>query len=226
MPDANGQMQLQDFRQELNNRGFDGYTPADQDTLINRGYFYVARKFEWYWRQALYNGVVPANGQVNVADVGSLTGFKNIEAVYLKGAPTATSYTRLKALTEEEFRETYWPEYNQGIKDTIPNAYYIDGNTLYLLPVMTSVGSATVDVKYYKRPVALVDNTDVSILPVDLDEAIVLAALIRCHERANELTNAAVAQRNLDEIIDDLKDLEETRMLDQPSRVLPDDTWL
>src|SRR5262245_16040205 len=51
MPDANGQMQLQDFQAELQRLGFDGYSPNDLASYVNRGYFHVARKNRWYWEQ-------------------------------------------------------------------------------------------------------------------------------------------------------------------------------
>lgn len=227
MPDANGQFQLQDFREELNARGFDGYTPAQLNTLINRGYFYIARKFEWYWRQTTANVVIPSNGQIDVADTGTLTGFKNIESVYVKDAPSAGKYSRIEAVNENEFRTKWWPPANESPASTqdTPEVYYIDGKILHILPLLTSPGVASVDLKYYRRPQALATDTAVSIMPVDLDEAILLAALVRCHKRANEFTNAAVATNDLDEMIDDLKDLEGTRMLDQQDRVIPDTSW-
>ena len=44
MPNAAGQMFLSDYVAELQAMGFDGYSPADLESYINRGYFYVARK--------------------------------------------------------------------------------------------------------------------------------------------------------------------------------------
>jgi hypothetical protein len=130
--DSNGQMQLVDFRTELINRGFDGFLPADLNMLVNRGYFFIARKVPWYWGMANYSVAVPTTGQIAVTDVGNVLGFKSVEAVYLKRS--ATSYERLNPLTEQEFRSAHLPGYQEGVRGD-PANYYIDGTTLWVLPV-------------------------------------------------------------------------------------------
>jgi hypothetical protein len=62
--------------------------------------------------------------------------------------------------------------------------------------------------------------------PVHLDEAIKLASRISAHTRANEPTLAAIAESDLEEIFDDMRDDEENIMEEQQERVKPDDTWL
>ncbi|RPJ55687.1 MAG: hypothetical protein EHM23_25400 [Acidobacteria bacterium] len=221
--DSNGQMQLVDFRTELINRGFDGFLPADLNTLINRGYFYVAHKVPWYWGMANYSVAVPTTGQIQVNDVGNVLGFKSMEAIYYKR--TAASYERLYPLTEQEFRDTHLPGYHEGVKGE-PSVYYIDGQTLWVLPAPSSAGTKTIELRYNKRPAALIADTDVPVTPVDYDEIILTAALVRAHKRANEINLAMAAQQDLDESFGDALDLESTRMQDQQERVTPDDSWL
>lgn len=222
MPDANGQLQLQDYVSELKARGFDGFQDADLKSLVNRGYLYVARKFPAYWDMANYSGSVPANGQVEVSDTGSLIGFKSVEAVYWY--QSSTSYVRLVPLSERDFRDQWLREYQQGTRAN-PQVYYIDGNTLWVLPVMANP-SGTLEIRYNKRPTPMTSDTAVPVTPVDFDEVIMTAALVRCHKRANETELAIVAQQELEEALDDIRDIDGSRMQDQQDRVSPDDTWL
>lgn len=223
MPNAYGQMTLADFRTELINRGFDGFLPADLNALINRGYFYLARKVPWYWGVNDYSVAVPANGQISVSDVGTLLGFKSVEAVYYKRA--ADQYQRLAPLSESDFRSNYLPQYQEGVKGE-PSNYYIDGSTLWVLPAPQTPGTKTIEIRYYKRPAAMVADSDVPVTPVDYDELILTAALVRAHKRANEISLAMAAQQDLEEAFGDMLDLENTRMQDQQERVTPDNQWL
>ncbi len=223
MPDANGQMQLVDFRQELKNRGFDGFSDADLTQLINRGYFYVARKTQTYWDAKDYSGPVPADGKLSVLDTGAINGFKSVEAVYFKNGST---YTRLDPIDNSVFRESYFPDYQRGGTAGAPSVYYIDGNTLWVLPKLASVGTATIELRYNSRPTPLLANSEVPITPIDYDEVIMLSGLVRAHKRANEMQLAIVVQSDLDEAFDDIRDLEATRMRDVQERVVPDDGWL
>jgi hypothetical protein len=216
-------MQLVDFRTELINRGFDGFLPADLNVLVNRGYFFIARKVPWYWGMANYSVAVPTTGQIAVTDVGNILGFKSVEAIYLKR--TATSYERLHALTEGEFRDSYLPGYQEGDRGD-PAVYYVDGVTLWVLPAPSSAGTKTIELRYNKRPAALTADTDVPVTPVDYDELILLAALSRAHKRANEINLAMIVEQDLQEAFGDMLDLESTRMQDQQERVLPDNGWL
>ena len=221
--DSNGQMQLVDFRTELINRGFDGFLPADLNMLVNRGYFFIARKVPWYWGMANYSVAVPTTGQIAVTDVGNVLGFKSVEAVYLKRS--ATSYERLNPLTESEFRSAHLPGYQEGVRGD-PANYYIDGTTLWVLPVPASAGTKTIELRYNKRPSAMTVDTDVPVTPVDYDELILLAALSRAHKRANEISLAMIVEQDLQEAFGDMLDLEGTRMQDQQERVTPDNGWL
>jgi hypothetical protein len=223
MPDANGQMQLIDFRGELKSRGFDGFSDQDLNQLINRGYFYVARKTQTYWDSKDYSGAVPSDGKVSVLDTGAIVGFKTVEAVYFKSGST---YIKLDPIDDSQFRESYFPAYQRGETAEAPTVYRVDGNTLWVLPKVKSVGSATIELRYNSRPTPLTADNMVPITPVDYDEVIMLSALIRAHKRANEMQMAIVVQADLDEAFDDIRDLEQTRSREQQERVVPDNGWL
>jgi hypothetical protein len=223
MPDANGQMQLIDFRNELKSRGFDGFSDQDLNQLINRGYFYVARKTQTYWDAKDYSAPVPADGKLSVLDTGAITGFKTLEAVYIK---TGDKYERLDPLDDSLFRERWFPDYQRGSRAGQPSKYYIDGSTLWLLPKMTTVGSATVELRYNSRPAPLLSDNEVPITPIEYDEVIMLSGLIRAHKRANEMQMAIVVQADLDEAFEDIMVVEQTRSREQQERVVPDNSWL
>jgi hypothetical protein len=224
MPDANGQMFLSDFRTELQARGFDGFNAADLNSMINRGYFYIARKFPWYWRQATASIPYPAAGFVSVADTSvDFPGFKNVRAVYLEGV-TPQSKVRLIPLDDKDAFDRVFAEVDRGVTGT-PNSYWIDENKLYALPKLSPVGSAQLEIHYNKRPAAMTADSSIAVTPVDLDEGILLAALYRCHKRALETDLAMSAQMELMEFFDDLKDLEGDREDDLQERVRPDNQW-
>lgn len=225
MPDVNGQMFLSDFRTELKNRGFDGFADSELNTLINRGYFYVARKFPWYWREDDVTLAFPASSSLAVGDLSASTpGLKNVRAVFMKNIPSTGVITRLDALDEDEFYNTWWQEYESGVTG-IPQKYFIDKQVMWLLPKVGASYSGSLEIHYHKRPQALSSDSSISIMPVDLDEVILLAALVRCHKRSQEPGLATVAQIDLEEAFDDLRDLEGTRYEDLQERVRPDDTW-
>ena len=216
---------LSDFRSELLVRGFDGFSAADLNAMINRGYFYVARKFPWYWKQASFSFPYPASGSVSVADTNAnVTGFKNMRAVYLVGVPNGNSKVRLTPLDSTEAFDGKFVELGRGVTG-VPDSYFINQDQLYLLPKLSSPGAATVEIHFNKRPAAMAADGAVPVTPVDLDEAILLAALDRCHKRALEPQFAAVVQMELEEFFDDMRDLEGDREEDLQERVRPDNSW-
>jgi hypothetical protein len=49
---------------------------------------------------------------------------------------------------------------------------------------------------------------------------------VRAHTRSNEISLAQLARLDVEEAFDDMRDLEEDRMEEEMTRVLPDDSWL
>jgi hypothetical protein len=225
MPNAEGQFQLQDFVTELINRGFDGFSNADLKTFVNRGYFHVARKAPWYWEQSTDEFTI-TQGQHSVElwpiTGGELPYFSSLDKLYMT---TAGKEMRIKPMRDDTFFEgwLYKDLTNPQFRGE-PTEYYVFEGKLYLLS--PPIGDRTFRAHFHRQVALLKQDDDVPITPVTLDEAIVLAALIRAHKRANEPTLVAVTQAELEEFFDDMRDDEEMRMAEQPDRMLPDNTWL
>lgn len=224
MPDANGKYYLSDYIAELQARGFDGFSSQDLTTYINRGYFHVARRSQWYWEQTT-DAFTLTPGQYRVPlwpqASGELPNFRSLDKLVVT---TATETQVLKPLDDDKFFPYLGQDNTLSTYRNEPTGYYIWQNYLYILP--PPVASRDFLAYYHQRMTALVNPTDQPITPQHLDEAIVLAALIRCHKRANEPTLAQLAEQDLEEFFDDMRDDEENIMGEQLDRVRPDNTWL
>jgi hypothetical protein len=225
MPNTEGQFQLQDFVAELMVRGFDGFSNADLKTFVNRGYFHVARKAPWYWEQASDEFTITAGQYTTelwpIAN-GELPYFSSLDKLYLT---TAGKERRITPMRDDEFFEQWlYKDLSNPQFRGEPVSYYVFEGRLYILsPPSTDM---TFRAHFHRQVALLKEETDVPLTPASLDEAIVLASLIRAHKRANEPTLVAVTQAELEEFFDDMRDDEEMRMSEQPDRMLPDNTWL
>ena len=221
MPTATGKLTFQDFKLQLIARGFEGYSDADQGQLINMGYRYIARKMPWAWENATVTQVLnPGTATVALAGMTTL-GADNIDHVLLVTDPYRS---RLQPLSEEEFLKTWsyldlTAPKNQGI----PRAYYVFEGKLYILPPPQVQVSVEVHLKSYLTD--MVAPTDTHAMPQILDEVILNAALMRAHERANEVTLAQEKQSRIDEAIGDMLQDDVWSMTERQDRVLPDDQW-
>lgn len=227
MPDANGQWYAADHVADLQTRGFDGFIPAVLLDMVNDGYFAIARKSQWYWERTSDAFTLnPGSPFVTVGQGGTeLPNFRGLEKLYVT---TAGQQRKLKPLSDDEFFEQwFYKDLTATQSRGEPSGYYIYGSKLYILPPPD--GARDFVAYYRQRVVKLTLNTDTTglpITPVHLDEAIKLASRIRAHQRANEPSLAQVAEGELEEIFDDMRDDEENLMEEQPDRVLPDNTWL
>jgi len=223
MPTASGQYQLNDYIVELQNRGFDGFSPADLTTYINRGYMHVARRSTWYWEQTTDNfTLTPGQFNVTLWPLGTeLPNFKSLDKVVV----TTANHT---AVLEPQGDEEFWPNLGLDLTQTSiqgePTEYYVFQQKLYILPPPQAQRDF---LAYYHRRVSpLVAATDAPITPQHLHDAILQGALIHCHKRANEPPLAQFTEQLLEEFFDDMRDDEEMLMAEQLDRVSPDDTWL
>lgn len=233
MPTTNGNQVLDEFVAELQAMGFSGFQVADLVRYINRGYMHVARKNRWYWEQTT-DSFQLTPGQFSVplwpAAAGELPNFRSLDKLYITDAGRQV---RLEEMDDDEFF-TDWLSLDLTQTQWRGNAtkYKLWNNQLYLLspPGVTTNFLA----HYHQRVTPLSDAvkyptanyTDVPITPPHLDEAILMAAKIRCHKRALELTLADQERVDLEEVFDDMKD-DEAELVDEGfHRVSPDDTWL
>jgi hypothetical protein len=223
MPTASGQLQLQDYLAELVTRGFDGYSVNDQTAYVNRGYFNVARRSTWYWEQTTDQFTVnPGQFAISLWPLGTeLPNFKSLDKLV---CTTANQTRRMRVMSDEEFYKYLGMDLTQTQFRGEPYSYYIFQQQLYILSPPQAARDFVA--YYYQRTTPLVQPTDVPITPQHLDEAILIAALIRCHKRASELTLAAELENDLQEFFDDMRDDETMLMGEEVERTSPDNKWL
>jgi len=222
VPNANGQLQLQDYDAALVARGFDGYQPQERAQIINLGYRYVARKNTSAWERSFHDYTVnPGDPPISMAGAMPL-GMDNIASVYVISDP----YRRkLEVMDQGVFEEQYLPLDLTAAKNrSVPSWYYVFEEAVYLLPPPQSV--ITVRVHYIKYLPDMVAATDIPATPQILDEVILDAALVRAHRRAHELELANEAQTRINEALMDILADDVWLMEEQQERVVPDNQWL
>jgi len=222
VPTANGQLQLADYDAALLARGFDAFQPAERAQMINLGYRYIARKFPFFWERSSHVYII------NPGDVPlSIQGGAPLTANSVIGVDiTADPYRRkLEVATQEYFRRRWqYQDYTAQQNRAIPSRYYVYAGSLYLLPPPQA--QITVTVFYYQYLADMIATTDTPVTPQVYDEAILDAALVRCHRRAHELQLAGEAQARVDDALDDMLSDDIWEMEELQERVLPDDQWL
>jgi hypothetical protein len=214
-------MNLGQFETELIARGFDGFSSEDRYRYINWGYHAIAKKYLWYWE------ATSATFTVNPGDspVALETVMPSFRSLQLLLGTTANFRKKLVPLSDQAFFEQWLPmDLSAAANRGEPHSYYIYDGKLYILPPTSSVRAFEA---HYKRRLAdMVSASDEPVTPDHLDEAILLAALARCHKRANEINLAQVVQIDLEDFLDDMRTDEELLMEEQTDRISPDDTWL
>src|SRR5215471_14099802 len=157
---------------------------------------------------------------------GELPYFRSLDKVYIT---TAQYAGKLEPLSDDDFTDQWLSQdLTQVAARGTPSWYMVWNQLLYILPPP----SVPMDfIAHYTRRIAPMTHTtpgttDVPITPPHLDEAILLAAKVRCHTRAQELSLAATANAELMDVFDDMADDDTEIMDEQLDRVSPDDTWL
>jgi len=228
VPSPNGQNYLADYVAELQALGFDAFQPAELETYVNRGYMYVARKSRWYW-ETTTDTLTLAPGAYNAQlwPLGTeLPYFKSLDRVYI------TTYNfagKLEPMSDEEFARNWLNiDLSQPAVRGTPSRYKVWNQFLYILsPPQTSLDF----IIHYHRRIAPMTHavpgvSDLPITPPHLDEAILLAAKLRCHTRAQELTLANQASAELADVFDDMRDDDAEVEHEVQERAHPDDQWL
>jgi hypothetical protein len=204
----------------LKNRGFDGFEPEDLDRYINWSYFEIARKGRWFWEDSYIDATFQP-GDVYFAS-SAVPNFRELKEVY---SIQPDREGKLLRLSEGEFKQNWLPlDLTTPQFRAQPDSYYFLHDQLYLIPPPEV--AITVRVFYYARVVPLVAEGDTPITPADMDEAIILGALKRTHTRANEPTQAALRDADLQAVVADMHTDEVMRDEEYQERVEPDDTWL
>lgn len=227
MPDPFGKYNLLDFRTDLQQRGFDRFTPEVLDAMINRAYFAVAAKSRWEWeRTTVAFTLTPGQYYVSTTPhdpyTPAIPNFRSVERIYIT---TAGYQKKLQLMKEDDFFQNYLgldltnPDYRNE-----PSHYFLYDERIYVLSPPSMARSFVAYV--FQRPDQLMTEFDYPITPQHLDEAIINAARVRAHTHSNEPGLSTFARADLEEIFDDMRDDEEEDMHEYQERVSPDNTWL
>jgi hypothetical protein len=222
-------MTLVDFDAELIARGFDAFAQPTRFRYINWGYMRIARRARWLWEQTSFaTDLSPGDTGIgawdDVPDSNHPIGFlKSVTKVYIVN-PT-TRRAKLRPLSDDEFFERWFTlDLTNASSRSTPMGYYTWEEKIWILPPPDEL--VTVRVHYKQQMQELVGDGDIPLTPPDLDEAIITAALVRCHKRASELSLMQQNQSELEEVFTDMATDETFLEEEQPSRVSPDDSWL
>lgn len=215
-------MTANDFLIELQNRGFESYGPVNLVRYLNMGGRYVANRTRAFWEVTNWPITVTA-GNVSV-DLSTLTGVKSVDRVI---GTTDGFRRKLNPLDDDSFFKKWLPmDLTAAGNRNEPSGYFIDQQKLWIIP--PPVNDRTFTVYGRRRWVDLDPNalSGTPITPVDCDEAILTAALIRCHLRSNEWDIATTLRGDLEEAITLILDEDELLMDEQQERTEPDHSWL
>jgi hypothetical protein len=214
-----------ELRTELQNRGFDGFLTTDLDRYINWGNFDLARRL----RLPIIE-VAPfftlTQGQYRYA-MSALT--PQIKSVRRLIVTTDGNERQLNPLSEQEFWRSYAPvgfvdPSNAMVNDwqsTVPEWYYVYQGYIIVVPAVA--GTLTFQVESWQQVTALVQDSDVHLIPEDSEELLITAILRICHTRANEpdLANGKLAELELK--IKDVQDDESFTMEELPEQTVKED---
>jgi hypothetical protein len=225
MPTASGQLQLNDYDQELIDQGFDGISQSRRFRWINFAYQRIAAKFPWLWEKTSVDAVINP-GEYFLDFTVDLPNFRSLDFLYVV---TAGQNRRLRPVDDDQFYDTWLSlDLTAAANRGEPAWYKIEDNELYILPPPQA--ARTIRAKYHRR-ITILSNTvpgttDTPITPQYLDEAILIAALSVAHKRTHELQLAAQAEVDLGDWVDQMKIDEEWQDVNDQERVSPDDSWL
>jgi hypothetical protein len=211
-------MTLTELDAELIARGFAGFSPAQRTRYINWGYFQVARASRWWWEK---------DSEDLAFAVGDFR--KALAATFdssLKAVVTSPNDRRraLKPLSEQDFLENWYPldlAGTGGRGDSTQYFIWAEEAIQYLYLIPPPDAAMTVHHIFSQEVVPLAAGGDSLITPDEMDEAVVLAALIRCHMRANEQELAMTARGMLEEAFDLQLNVDGLKMDEEVERVEP-----
>jgi hypothetical protein len=198
-------MNRAEIRTELKNRGFDGFLDTDLNRFINWGYFDLARRIRvreietaspftltpGAYRQSLSALSPPAKAIRSV--VVTTDGFEH----------------PLTPMDEKPFWRS-WAEEGFGVEGSTiatehqgePQQYYIYDGALIVMPAPETTRDFLVS--GWDRVTELTADSSIYALPMEYEEALLIACQKQCHRRANELERARQAEGDLRVIVEDI----------------------
>jgi hypothetical protein len=232
MATLSGQLQFNDYDQELIYAGFDAISPNRRARWINFGYRRVANRFPWLWESTSADVVLSPGDfaigfadNANVAGPKDIVGFRTLDRLYI----ISPNYEqRLQPMSDDRFTFDWAPfDLSVSQKRGEPCWYHIADNKLYVLP--PPQGSRTFRVKYKRRVTDLSNTTpgvtDTPITPQHLDEGILMAIFSHAHKRVHEIQLASVAEADLGDWFTQMLIDDDWQDEYYPERIQPDDTW-
>jgi len=182
---------LADFDTELSARGFDALDQSQRISYINFGYYEIARRSRWMWEQTTHDFTLAA-GAFSIA-TSDIPNFRTLRAVV---GTTGDRERKLDPMDDNDFLAD-WAALDLSASEHRgePDSYTVWNNKVYVLPPPSSSRDFTAH--YWQKVVALTLAAPDPITPVDLDEGILLAALIRCHHRVYEHERAGEMRREV-----------------------------
>ena len=222
MPTTTGKLQLQDFDQALIVRGFDGFQQSERYQMINFGYRDIANAFPYSWEESYQDfTIAPGSFTIPMAGGSPLTP-SSIETVIL----TTDPYRRILTpeTDDQRFKRKWlWNDLTAQAMRGQPAKYYVWQSQIYLLPPPQF--QVTFRIFFHQWLPDMVQITDTHVMPQAFDEAILDAALVRCHRRAHELSLAADAQARVEDAVFGMLQNDFWSMEELQERTLPDDQW-
>jgi hypothetical protein len=192
-----GDLTLADFRNELKFRGFDGFLDADLNKYVRWGEYHVARTARYLWQEKQTDVILdPGEYRVTDTDIPNLKSVKKVLVI--------DPYENENPLGVIEDDNFFFDEY--GAHDLTlpvhrgePSRYFVTADSVLILPPPEV--QRTVRVHYWAGAAGMREETDKTGMPPDMDEAVLVAAEIRCHTRARQLEFANESRMALNEIL-------------------------
>lgn len=219
-----GALTRTDFRLELKSRGFSGFTDDALNRYINWGLFEIARKAPWTWEKAEVTIAIDPGEHINILGHESVvTELKLIRSINQLYLVTPGFESKMKILDDREFFE-HWLRLplatDAGLRAT-PHFYRLWARKLYTLPPADT--AHTIRAHVTNRFPVMDDETDKTPMPEDYDEAVLLAAEVRCHRRANQYQHAQNARFELTMLFGELLTEQHRENEEEIDRAIP---WL
>lgn len=184
---------LAQLRSECLNTGFDVNAYSSRITgWLNDAASTIARKAEWYGEEGIY-AIPTANAVSTYAWPADLAKVRSV--ITLAADPSPSQELQRVSLADID---------RSPAASGHPWYYAVDGPNLHLFPVPDTTAYA-LELRYWKLPPALVNDSDVPVIPADYHSMLVFYALARCYERDDDTTMAAYYDGRWAKSLADLK---------------------
>ena len=165
-------MNLGELREEVKARGYDYIADTRLNRWINQVEAEIAAEHHWPWTDTTTTGTAP----LSITDLG----------VIVSVTDTTNDYRLERHSREELIYE------DPDLDDTgNPIWYFRRGDTIHVHPLNTT---ATLSVRYHKRPTAITSDATQLIVPTQWQDLIVDGVVVKCLKDNDEYAAAMDAQ--------------------------------